>query len=101
MIASRSVSAVITNNQVFVALQGMEIKNADWSKLFELNQFFDTYKNYLQIDVTAADDDDLRKWKGWVESRLRQLTLKVKSNYEILTDSTFSPFYVYVHVSST
>ncbi|KAG6550837.1 hypothetical protein Mapa_007633 [Marchantia paleacea] len=58
--------------------EGMEIKNADWSKLFELNQFFDTYKNYLQIDVTAADDDDLRKWKGWVESRLRQLTLKIE-----------------------
>lgn len=54
----------------------MESKS-DWSKLFESNQFFDTYKNYLQIDITAADDDDLRKWKGWVESRLRQLTLKV------------------------
>ncbi|CAM6110473.1 unnamed protein product [Calypogeia fissa] len=51
---------------------------ADWSKLFEANQFFETYKNYLQIDITAADEDDLRKWKGWVESRLRQLTLKIE-----------------------
>ncbi|KAL2611523.1 hypothetical protein R1flu_023215 [Riccia fluitans] len=58
--------------------EGMKTKDADWSKLFEANQFFDTYKNYLQIDITAANDDDLRKWKGWVESRLRQLTLKIE-----------------------
>jgi hypothetical protein len=29
------------------------------------------------VDIVADDDDDLRLWKGWVESRLRQLTLKV------------------------
>ncbi|KAL3682811.1 hypothetical protein R1sor_000833 [Riccia sorocarpa] len=58
--------------------EGMKTKDVDWSKLFEPNQFFDTYKNYLQIDITAADDDDLRRWKGWVESRLRQLTLKIE-----------------------
>jgi poly(A) polymerase len=50
---------------------------ADWSALFEPYPFFEVYKNYLQIDITANDDDDLRRWKGWVESRLRQLTLKV------------------------
>nr|GEX25844.1 nuclear poly(A) polymerase 4-like isoform X1 [Tanacetum cinerariifolium] len=27
------------------------------------------------VDIVAADPDDLRAWKGWVESRLRQLTL--------------------------
>jgi poly(A) polymerase len=39
--------------------------------------FFDIYKNYLQSDIMASDDDDLLKWKGWVESHLRQPTLKV------------------------
>ncbi|KAJ4889437.1 Nuclear poly(A) polymerase 1 [Raphanus sativus] len=43
---------------------------------FEPFAFFEAYKNYLQIDISAANVDDLRKWKGWVESRLRQLTLK-------------------------
>jgi poly(A) polymerase len=38
--------------------------------------FSDIYKNYLQIDIMAGDDDDLPRWKGLVESRLRQLTLK-------------------------
>jgi len=36
------------------------------------------YKNFLRIDVVAADVDDLRAWKGWVESRLRQLTLMIE-----------------------
>ncbi|KAH8956247.1 hypothetical protein BDL97_07G030200 [Sphagnum fallax] len=56
----------------------LEMIKADWSALFEPYPFFEVYKNYLQIDITANDDDDLRRWKGWVESRLRQLTLKIE-----------------------
>lgn len=55
----------------------MEANKADWDTLFEPYAFFEAYKNYLQIDISAENDDDLRKWKGWVESRMRQLTLKV------------------------
>lgn len=56
----------------------MEANKADWDTLFESYDFFEAYKNYLQIDISAENADDFRKWKGWVESRLRQLTLKVK-----------------------
>lgn len=48
--------------------------------MFEPYSFFESYKNYLQVDIIAADADDLRAWKGWVESRLRQLTLMVMFN---------------------
>ncbi|XP_042489611.1 nuclear poly(A) polymerase 1 [Macadamia integrifolia] len=58
--------------------EAMEQNKADWNALFEPYPFFEVYKNYLQIDITAENDDDLRKWKGWVESRLRQLTLKIE-----------------------
>ncbi|KAJ1437831.1 polymerase, nucleotidyl transferase domain [Sesbania bispinosa] len=58
--------------------EAMEANKADWDTLFEPYPFFDAYKNYLQIDISAENDDDLRKWKGWVESRLRQLTLKIE-----------------------
>ncbi|KAK8518264.1 hypothetical protein V6N13_027737 [Hibiscus sabdariffa] len=58
--------------------EAMEANKAVWDTLFEVYAFFDTYKNYLQIDISAVNDDDLRKWKGWVESRLRQLTLKIE-----------------------
>ncbi|GMQ08487.1 hypothetical protein CsSME_00052196 [Camellia sinensis var. sinensis] len=57
----------------------IELNKAQWSALFEPYLFFESYKNYLQVDIVAADTDDLRSWKGWVESRLRQLTLMVIS----------------------
>ncbi|XP_077217674.1 nuclear poly(A) polymerase 4-like isoform X2 [Tasmannia lanceolata] len=56
----------------------IELNKAQWSALFEPYHFFETYKNYLQVDIVAADADDLLTWKGWVESRLRQLTLKIE-----------------------
>ncbi|ESW10387.1 hypothetical protein PHAVU_009G204900 [Phaseolus vulgaris] len=58
--------------------EAMEASKADWDTLFEPCPFFESYKNYLQIDITAENSDDLRQWKGWVESRLRQLTLKIE-----------------------
>ncbi|KAJ6373944.1 hypothetical protein OIU78_029607 [Salix suchowensis] len=56
----------------------MEASKAEWDTLFEPFSFFEAYKNYLQIDISADNEDDLRQWKGWVESRLRQLTLKIE-----------------------
>ncbi|KAL2895827.1 Nuclear poly(A) polymerase 1 [Bienertia sinuspersici] len=58
--------------------QAMESSKADWDMLFESYPFFEAYKNYLQIDISAENGDDFRKWKGWVESRLRTLTLKIE-----------------------
>ncbi|KAI4350970.1 hypothetical protein L6164_005372 [Bauhinia variegata] len=58
--------------------EAMEANKADWDTLFEPYLFFEAYKNYLQIDIKADNADDLRNWKGWVESRLRQLTLKIE-----------------------
>ncbi|KAI9101524.1 hypothetical protein K1719_023768 [Acacia pycnantha] len=58
--------------------EAMETNKADWDTLFEPYPFFEAYKNYLQIDISAENAEDLRKWKGWVESRLRQLTLKIE-----------------------
>ncbi|KAJ4954174.1 hypothetical protein NE237_031006 [Protea cynaroides] len=56
----------------------IELNKAQWGALFVPYLFFETYKNYLQVDIVAANADDLRSWKGWVESRLRQLTLKIE-----------------------
>ncbi|KAI8531029.1 hypothetical protein RHMOL_Rhmol11G0106100 [Rhododendron molle] len=56
----------------------IELNKAQWSALFDPYLFFEEYKNYLQIDIIAADADDLLAWRGWVESRLRQLTLKIE-----------------------
>ena len=61
----------------YVNIQEIELNKSQWSALFEPYLFFESYKNYLEVDIVAADGDDLRAWKGWVESRLRQLTLMV------------------------
>lgn len=58
--------------------EDIELNKAQWPELFEQYMFFECYKNYLQVDIVAADPDDLRAWKGWVESRLRQLTLMIE-----------------------
>ncbi|KAK9066219.1 hypothetical protein SSX86_013540 [Deinandra increscens subsp. villosa] len=58
--------------------EAIELNKAQWPALFEPFMFFESYRNYLQVDIVAANTDDLRSWKGWVESRLRQLTLMVE-----------------------
>ncbi|XP_024634299.1 nuclear poly(A) polymerase 4 isoform X2 [Medicago truncatula] len=56
----------------------IELNKSQWSALFQPYVFFEAYKNYLQVDIIALDADDLLLWRGWVESRLRQLTLKIE-----------------------
>ncbi|KAK4478484.1 hypothetical protein RD792_013960 [Penstemon davidsonii] len=58
--------------------QAIEANKVSWDALFEPFAFFEAYKNYLQIDIAAETDDDLMNWKGWVESRIRLLTLKIE-----------------------
>ncbi|GAB4840343.1 Nuclear poly(A) polymerase 1 [Ancistrocladus abbreviatus] len=58
--------------------QALETNKADWNALFESFLFFGAYKDYLQIDIIARNADQMREWKGWVESRLRLLTLKIE-----------------------
>ncbi|KAG9160293.1 hypothetical protein Leryth_018944 [Lithospermum erythrorhizon] len=33
---------------------------------------------YSNIDIAAENEDDMMNWKGWVESRIRMLTLKIE-----------------------
>lgn len=67
--------------------QEIDLNKARWTALFEQYPFFESYKNYLQVDIVAADADDLLVWRGWVESRLRQLTLMVTSTLFEISDT--------------
>ncbi|MCO5553433.1 hypothetical protein L7F22_006954 [Adiantum nelumboides] len=66
------------------ACKAVEMKQAEWSALFDPFPFFEAYNNYVQIDLMVVDEDNLRTWKGWVESQLRQLTLKIKRDTNLL-----------------
>lgn len=44
---------------------------AVWAPLFEPVEFFSQHAHFLQIDVFAAEAPTQKKWRGWVESKLR------------------------------
>ena len=56
----------------------IESEGAPWSLLFERDDFFLRYKAYVQVDMIATDEEDHRKWQGWIESRLRFLVLNLE-----------------------
>ncbi|KIM58766.1 hypothetical protein SCLCIDRAFT_1218312 [Scleroderma citrinum Foug A] len=54
------------------------VGTADWAELFAKHDFFHKYRYYLQI-IASTDDPILQiKWAGTVESRIRQLVMKLE-----------------------
>ncbi|KAI8804867.1 Poly(A) polymerase central domain-containing protein [Cladochytrium replicatum] len=51
---------------------------AQWADLFEKNDFFSKYKIYLQVIASSDSPDTQLKWAGTVESRVRQLIIKLE-----------------------
>jgi poly(A) polymerase len=57
----------------------------EWSALFQKDDFFHRYKYYLQVIASSISAETQAKWAGLVESRLRQLIMKLElvENLEI------------------
>lgn len=51
---------------------------ATWNELFEKHDFFHRYKYYLQVIASSGSADLQLKWEGTVESKLRQLIMKLE-----------------------
>ncbi|CUA74299.1 poly(A) polymerase [Rhizoctonia solani] len=49
-----------------------------WSELFAKHDFFQKYRYYLQIVASSGSADDQLKWSGMVESKIRQLIVKLE-----------------------
>ncbi|KAK4530615.1 hypothetical protein CCYA_CCYA05G1472 [Cyanidiococcus yangmingshanensis] len=66
--------------EIFAAAgpDGASVSAHDWSQLVEPSDFFARYKNYLQIEISASNPEDLKKWRGHVESRLRLLVQRLE-----------------------
>ncbi|GAA5838297.1 hypothetical protein JCM5353_006843 [Sporobolomyces roseus] len=54
------------------------VGSAKWSDLFAPHDFFSKYRYYLQITASSASADTQLKWSGTVESRIRQLVMKLE-----------------------
>lgn len=53
---------------------------ASWPELFEKHDFFSRYKYYLQVIASSSTAESQLSWSGMVESRLRQLVMKLEVN---------------------
>ncbi|TPX67639.1 hypothetical protein CcCBS67573_g07418 [Chytriomyces confervae] len=53
-------------------------KTKTWADLMEKHDFFQRYKYYLQIITSCATQGTHLLWSGFVESRLRQLVMKLE-----------------------
>ena len=54
-----------------------------WLQLMEEVDFFGTYKDYLDVRISSDNEDDHRTWFGWIESKMRQLIIKLGSTHGI------------------
>lgn len=54
------------------------VGTATWKDLFKKHDFFYKYKYYLQVIASSGSADLQLKWQGTVESRIRQLVMKLE-----------------------
>ncbi|TDL29399.1 poly polymerase [Rickenella mellea] len=54
------------------------VGTAQWSELFAKHEFFHKYRYYLQVIASTGNADLQIKWSGTVESRIRQLVMKLE-----------------------
>ncbi|KAF4619923.1 hypothetical protein D9613_004921 [Agrocybe pediades] len=54
------------------------VGTAEWSELFAKHDFFHRYRYYLQVIASTGSAELQLKWSGTVESRLRQLVMKLE-----------------------
>ncbi|KAG1877547.1 Poly(A) polymerase [Suillus subluteus] len=71
---------VTASTQMIVTeeLRKVIVGTASWSELFLKHDFFHKYRYYLQVIASTATADLQIKWAGTVESRIRQLVMKLE-----------------------
>ena len=50
---------------------------ADWLLLMEDSEFFTKYRDFLDVRISTDCEEDHLQWFGWIESRMRQLIIKL------------------------
>ncbi|ORY07740.1 polymerase [Basidiobolus meristosporus CBS 931.73] len=65
------------------------IGKAQWPELFEKHDFFFKYKWYLQVIASSDSEENQLKWSGTVESKIRQLVMKLENLESIVLAHPF------------
>lgn len=55
------------------------LNKAKWQDLWIKLPFFTSYKNYLQVTISAKTEEDFKKWEGWVGSRTKILIQSIEN----------------------
>ena len=63
-------------------LEGAPICEESWYKLCERTNFFARYNHFYRIDIHAATEELFSQWKGFVESKIRHLSLQVQDAFQ-------------------
>jgi len=77
--ATRSV--ILSEIDKAIKITGKIMKNRgnndkmSWNRLFKKFPIFNTYQNFIQVQVVSKEDEKHQKWKGFVESKLRPFLL--------------------------
>ena len=48
-------------------------QEARWHDLFQEFDFAKTYNNFIEVDVVGEDEEEFKRWKGLIESRIRKM----------------------------
>ena len=75
--------------------------NATWTDLIEKDDFFYSYRYYMQVVATSESQEQHLKWSGLVESKLRQLIMKLEFNELISVAHPFIKSFESSHVYFT
>lgn len=62
---------VTYNDELALAIQ------SDWKSISAPSEFFFLYRNYLDVVISSNSEEDHLTWFGWVESKMRQITMKL------------------------
>ncbi|RUS19678.1 Poly(A) polymerase central domain-containing protein [Jimgerdemannia flammicorona] len=76
-------------------------KKTDWSELFSKHDFFMHYRYYLQVIATSDSAEMQLKWAGMVESRIRQLVMKLEGVPNLILAHPFIKGFEKVYQCST
>jgi len=58
-------------------------RNGDFDELFKCTDFFRRHKLYLEIRISARTHEDCLMWKGYVESKVRLLAMKIEGTEKV------------------
>jgi poly(A) polymerase len=71
----------------------IEQKKAFWADLLARSDFFSRYKHFFQVIAVADTPETHRLWSGFVESRIRQLVLRLEGEEYIAGAPPFPDTY--------